>query len=64
VEERVSYQTSNDTLLHPEVNRATIEPGQAPGAPFDPAYLERILVPLLNWARQAQGKKPVILPKG
>jgi hypothetical protein len=45
------------------VDGATLDIEQLP-IPVDPAHLERILIPLLNWARQAQGKRPVILPKG
>lgn len=62
-EQRASYRTPSDTLLQPDINSANMEPTQMP-APPDPAHLERMLIPLLNWARRAQGKKPVVLPKG
>jgi hypothetical protein len=60
-EERVSYIATN--LLQSRDNGCTIEQGQT-SAPVDWLHLERMLLPLLNTARKAQGKRPVIVPKG
>lgn len=60
MEKRVLYSATH-TLLQPATNNATLEQEQAP---LDLAHIERQLIPLLNWVRKMQGKKPVIVPKG
>lgn len=41
----------------------TLDAEQLPAAPLDLAHLERQLIPLLNWVRKLQGKKPIIVPR-
>jgi hypothetical protein len=59
-EEQVTYQVQS--LLKPDTKHVTLGHEQMP-APVDWASFERQLIPLLNWVRRAQGKKPVIVPK-
>lgn len=61
-ETREVYSVDNN-LLQTLCNPATMELEQ-PGAPLDLLMMERMLLPLLNQVRRAQGKKPVIVPKG
>lgn len=52
-------------LLKSEQERATLEPDQSPAElPSDWAQFERMLIPMLNYVRKVQGKKPVYVPKG
>lgn len=50
-------------LLKPDSNSGTMEQEQT-CAPLDLAQMERMLIPLINSVRKAQGKKPIIVPKG
>jgi hypothetical protein len=50
-------------VLQTSCNPDTMEHEQ-PSAPLDLLQIERMLLPLLNYVRKAQGKKPVIVPKG
>lgn len=61
MEEKATYRTAIDTLLQSPENLCTLE---AEREPVDWREFERMLIPLLNFARKEQGKKPVILPKG
>lgn len=61
-EERIIYGTAQGGLLNTQPNHATLEVEQ-PSSVTDWLHLERMLLPLLNYARQMQGKKPVIVPK-
>jgi hypothetical protein len=62
-EERDIYQTQNENLLRTPSNHATMPAVQLNASP-DWQHLERMLIPLLNYARRMQGKKPVIVPRG
>lgn len=62
-EERILYGTAQGGLLNTEPNHATLEPEQSLLVIVDWLQLERMLLPLLNYARRMQGKKPVIVPK-
>ena len=57
-------ETSVQYLLKDYANSDTLDTEQLPVAPLDLAHLERQLIPLLNWVRKLQGKKPVIVPRG
>lgn len=59
-EQRAVYQVPSN-LLQSSQNSATLEPEQES---IDLQNFERMLIPVLNWVRKAQGKKPVIVPKG
>lgn len=50
-------------LLKPAPNCDNVEM-QEQQSNIDWAEVERALIPLLNKVRRAQGKKPVIVPKG
>lgn len=58
MEERVQY------LLKPYAKHDTLEPEQQRAVLIDLVQLERMLLPVLNQVRKAQGKRPVIVPKG
>lgn len=62
-EERVQYGSTNllQTLGKPDI--MDVQPC-ADAEQIDWAHLERILVPVINYVRKAQGKRAVILPKG
>lgn len=63
MEARVAYQTDSTNLLQTCDKPCTMEAGQAV-ALLDLVQMERMLIPLLNQVRKAQGKRPVIVPKG
>ena len=50
-------------LLNNYADRDTLEAEHVPATLPDLVVLERQLIPLLNWVRKVQGKKPVIVPK-
>lgn len=62
-EERILYGTAQGGLLNTQPNHATLESEQPLSTMPDWLQLERMLLPLLNYARRMQGKKPVIVPK-
>lgn len=59
---RVTYQVKQSDLLQTPCNPATIEQERTE-APLDLFQIERMLLPLINQVRKAQGKKPVIVPR-
>jgi hypothetical protein len=61
-EERAPYRVDAN-LLQSRDNSCTMDTEQ-PAILLDPLQLERMLLPLLNYARKAQGKRPVIVPRG
>jgi hypothetical protein len=63
-ERRETYRTAIDTLLQRPDNNDMIDARQPCAGVPDLQEAERMLIPLLNWVRRAQGKKPVIVPKG
>jgi len=63
VESKTPYEVIEANLLQTSRNSCTIEQDQL-CAPLDLFQIERMLIPFLNQIRKAQGKKPVIVPKG
>lgn len=64
-ESREPYRVPQPNLLQ-TLDKGDIMDGQpcADVELIDWAHLERILVPVINAVRKAQGKRAVILPKG
>lgn len=62
METKAAYQVVEPNLLQSRDKPCTMEAGQAI-ALLDLVQMERMLIPLLNQVRRAQGKKPVIVPK-
>lgn len=61
-EDRIVYLTAMGSLLQTVDNTCIVEQ-ERPSASIDLDKMERMLIPLLNEVRKAQGKKPIILPK-
>lgn len=61
-EQATPYEIDHNPLTNRQIC-PTMEANQA-SMTVDLVQLERMLIPLLNWARKAQGKKPIIVPKG
>lgn len=53
-------------LLNPDTNHAIMDADKvvATQDSSDWAQMERMLIPLVNYVRKKQGKKPVVVPKG
>lgn len=60
-EVKAEYRTQS--LLNVDINHATLD-DKPLESDSDWAQMERMLIPLLNYIRKAQGKRPVIVPKG